>query len=44
MSDLSSLVEGVEAAVGECGESAGISSATSFVRPETAIRARWDRP
>jgi hypothetical protein len=37
-------IEGLEAAVGERGESAGISSATTSVRAETAIRARWDRP
>lgn len=37
-------VEGLEAAVGERGEAAGVSSATLLLRPETAIRARWDRP
>ncbi|MGW9122378.1 hypothetical protein ACWGRV_38285 [Streptomyces sp. NPDC055663] len=37
-------VEGLEAAVGERGESAGSGSATVSARAETAIRARWDRP
>ncbi|MEU6184212.1 hypothetical protein [Streptomyces coeruleorubidus] len=39
------LIEGLEAAVSERGKSAGDqSSATSPLRPETTIRARWDRP
>lgn len=39
-----SFIESLEAAARERGESAGISSVTSPLRPETAIRARWDRP
>ncbi|MEU0390270.1 hypothetical protein [Streptomyces chartreusis] len=35
------LIEGVEVAVGERGESAGDQLRTSPVRPERAIWARW---
>ncbi|WP_326708195.1 hypothetical protein OG758_01300 [Streptomyces sp. NBC_01474] len=37
------LIKGRQAAVGERGEAAGISSARSLLRT-TTVRARWDRP
>ena len=38
------LIEGLQAAVGERRSQAVVSSATSPLRPETAIRARLDKP
>ncbi|WP_010039207.1 hypothetical protein [Streptomyces chartreusis] len=45
------MIEGLADLLAELGEDVGrlgvgqvISSATSAVRPATAIRARWDRP